>query len=58
MKEIVIEETISQTFEVPDDASVKDVEEMYRQGKLVLDNLCVTNVAVQMNPDESWIDIH
>lgn len=58
MKKIVIEELISQTFEVADDVTDEDVEEMYINADLVLDSPDIIEVNVQMAEDESWIKIY
>ena len=54
MKKIVIEEIISQTFEVSDDATLDEIREMYRQGKLVVESGEVTQVNVLMSNNEEW----
>ncbi len=58
MKEIIIEEVISQTFHVPDDTTYEDVRKMYQEEKLVLENPSLTQVNCLMENDGDWIDLH
>lgn len=51
---IVIEEIISQEFEVPDGTTFEEVRKMYKEQKLVLDNAEMQCVSVLMNDGESW----
>lgn len=61
-KQIIIEEVISQTFEVEKDATYEDIRQMYRDEKLVLDNPSVTQVNLMELDEESketdWVDLH
>lgn len=57
MKEIVIEEIISQTFVVEDNVTIDDVWKMYNDCELVLDDATATEVNVQMDADEEFINI-
>ena len=62
---VIIEEVISQTFEVEVsslDNAYDEVRKMYRDGKLVVDNPTLTQANV-MIPDENgeetdWSDLH
>ena len=62
---VIIEEVISQTFEVEVsslDNAYNEVQQMYRDGKLVVDNPTLTQENV-MIPDENgeetdWSDLH
>ena len=51
---IVIEEVISQEFEVPDGTTFEEVRQMYKDEKLILDNAERQCVSVLMNDCESW----
>ena len=53
--EVIIEETISQTFLV-ERKNLERIEEMYINGKLVLDNAEVHSVAYTYD-DINWVSI-
>lgn len=58
MKEIVIEQTISQTFVVEDNVTLDDVRKMYNDCELVLDDATLLEVNVQMDADEEFVNIN
>lgn len=51
---IIIEEVISQEFEVPDGTTFEDVQRMYKNEELIVDNGNLQCASVLMNECESW----
>lgn len=62
---VIIEEVISQTFEVevtdPDNA-YEEIRNMYRSGKLVVEDPCLTEANVNICDENGevtdWLDLH
>lgn len=54
---IVLEEIVSQEFEVPDNWNEGDIRNAYRNTEIVMDNANLTELNVLMNENEGWVKL-